>query len=182
MILNDPNGETAEILPDRSLRGTTTIQTDMNSITTLGRGWTLPFTQTGAANTTDNVVFFLKNASDKDMEVMLLRVSSAEPGLWTIEQGRTYTSGGTTIALRQLNVLSGATQDVESYYGTAIVLGGTATDLQYERVAADESRELLDWSPVVLPPSGTIAVKFQADTGNNVMGVTAKIHGANPWE
>jgi hypothetical protein len=182
MILNDPNGEAAEILPDRSLRSTTVIQTDMNAITGFGRGWTLPFTQTGAANTTDNIVFFLSNASDKKMEVMLTRVSSAEAGLWTLEQGRTYTSGGAAISLRQLNVLSGATQDISCFFGTALVLGGTAVDLQYERVAADESRELLDWAPVVLPPSGSMALKFKGDAGGAVMGVTVKIHGANPWE
>ena len=182
MILNDPNGESLEVLPDRSLRGTVVIQTDMNAIAGFGRGWTLPFTQTGAANTTDNIVFSLENTSDKNMEVMLCRVSSAEAGLWTLEQGRTYNSGGAAVVLRQLNVLSGATQDISCFFGTALVLAGTAIDLQYERIAADEPTELLDWAPIVLPPSGSMALKFKGDAGSAVMGVTVKIHGANPWE
>lgn len=182
MQINNADGTVAEVNPDHSFRTTAVIQTDMNAITSFGRGWTLPFTQTGAANTTDNVVFFLKNTSDKNMEIMLLRVSSAEPGLWTIEQGRSYTSGGAAIELRQLNVLSGATQDISCFFGTALTLGGTASVLQPERVGADDSRELLDWSPIILPPSGAMALRFQADTGSNVMGVTLKIHGANPWE
>lgn len=179
--INDPNGAPAKVTADGQVRAISVVQTDLNYIGTLGKAWTLPFTQTGAANTTDNVIFHLQNTSDDEVEVMRLVVSSAEAGLWTTEYGRSYTSGGAAILLRQMNTLSGKTQSVSAFFGTALTLGGTAVDSIYTRLAADTPFDLLNYGPIILEPSAFMAIRFQADTGNNIMGVTPFLHGANPF-
>lgn len=183
MQINGSDGRIADVTKDHRLRVFSASENLMHAMGEEGKAWTLPFTQTGAANTTDNVVFHFKNDADDPFDIHKIVVSSAEAGLWTVEYGRTYSSAGTTITLRQLNVLSGKTQDMTTFYGTAIVLAGTATDLIYTRVMADSPVDLLsDTASLQIEPSGTFAVKFKADAGNNVMGVSIMTHGVEPWE
>jgi hypothetical protein len=179
--VNDANGQPANITDDGQLRTISVVQTDLNYIGTLGRAWTLPFTQTGAANTTDNTVFNLKNTSDDEIEIMRLVLSSAEAGLWSLEYGRERTSGGTAVLLRQMNTLSGKTQSVSAFFGTALTMTGSATDNAYVRVGADAPFDILNYGPVILEPSATMSIRFQADTGSNVMAVTPFMHGSNPF-
>jgi len=175
-------GIPAKITNDNRLSVVAVTQTDLNALAGEGSAWTLPFVQNAAANTTDNVVFHFKNTSGDAFDFMRLLVSSKDPGRWTIETGRTYSAGGTAITLRQLNSASGKTQDMTAYYGTGITLAGTASDIMYVRTAADETIDLLDYGPIVVEQSDTLAIKFKADTGSLEMAVTPIIHGSNPWE
>jgi len=181
MIINDPNGTPLEVTSDGRAQVVSVMQTDINALGMLGRAWTLPFT-VAAADTTDNVVFHFKNDSDEDMEFMRFWVSASGAGLWTMEYDRVYSSGGTTIALRQLNVSSGKTQDMTAYYGADITLTGTAVDLGYLRIAADTPVDILDYGPVIVPPSSTFALKFNADSGTPTIACMPILHGSNPWE
>jgi len=183
MNIHGPNGEVVQVTQDNRLKGLTVAESVMCGMAKVEGGWTLPFTQTGAANTTDNVVFHFENTSDKAFDFHFITVASAEAGLWTLESGRARSSGGTTMALAPLNVLSGKTQDMTAFFGTAIVVAGTAIDISYTRVAADTPIDILDNSKaLIIPASGTLAIKFKADAGNNVMAVTSRIHGKPPWE
>ncbi len=182
MVITGANGTVLEITPDHAAKVTATVQTDLNAITSEGRGWTLPLRQPGAANTNDNVVWHLANNSDAAVDIMRLVVTSAEAGVWTIATGRTYTSGGASILLRQLNTSSGKTQDLTCFSGTALTMGGTAEETTYTRVAADSPIDLLKDAPIVVHSSGLVELRFQGDAGSAEMTVTPFIHGANPWE
>jgi len=181
MIINDPSGIPVKVTSDQRLQAVSVVQTDINALGTLGKAWTLPFT-VAAADTTDNVVFHFKNTSDDEMEFMRFWVSASGAGLWTMEYDRLYSSGGTTIALRQLNVSSGKTQSMTAYYGADITLTGTAVDLGYLRVAADTPTEILDYGPIIIPPSAMFALKFKADAGTPTIACMPILHGSNPWE
>jgi len=181
MIINDgTSGKSATVTNDGSLRTISIVQTDINALAALGTAWTLPFTVT-AADTTDNVVFHVNNTASLDLEFMRIIVSSAIGGLWTIESGRTYSSGGTAVSLRQLKIASGKTQDMTAYYGADITLAGTASDIFYVKTAANEPFDLLNYGPVVVTPSSKMAIKFKADSGTPVIAVTSIVHGENPW-
>lgn len=182
MKITGSDGIVAEVAPDHSIKVTATVQTDLNAITTEGRGWTLPIRQTGAANTNDNVVFHLQNTSDAPFDIMRMIVSSGEAGVWTLATGRTYTSGGTTLTLKQLNTSSGKTQSLAAYSGTAIVLGGTVDAVVYVRTAANSPIDLLKDAPIIAASSGLVELSFQGDAGGAEMTITPFIHGANPWE
>jgi len=183
MQITGPDGKNLEITVDNRAKVLATTESMMHLLSEEGRAWTLPFTQTGAANTTDNAVFHFKNTADKSFDIHRVVVSSAEAGLWSIYSGRTYSSGGTTIALRQMNVLSGKTQSMTAYYGTGITLAGTATGIVYMRVAANVPTDLLaNTTALQIEPSGTFEIRFQADAGSNVMGVNVYTHGLEPWE
>jgi len=181
MIINDPNGKPMNITSDGRAQVVSVIQTDINALAGEGRAWTLPFSVT-AADATDNVVFHFKNTSSDMFDMMRLIVSSTIAGVWTIESGRAYSSGGTTISLAQLNTGSGITQTMTAYYGTDITLTGTASILYYWKTAANEPYDILQYGPVVISPSGEIAIRFNADSGTPIIAVTPVVHGANPWE
>jgi len=181
MIINDPNGVPAKVTSDGRLQAVSVVQTDINALGTIGKAWTLPFKVT-AADTTDNVVFHFKNTDSEDFEIMRLIVSSAIGGVWTIESDRVYSSGGTSISLKQLNLSSGKTQAMTAYYGADMTLTGTAIDMAYFKTAANAPYDILSYGPIIVTPASTVALKFQADSGTPVLAVTAILHGANPWE
>jgi len=181
MIINDPNGIPVKVTTDKRLQTVSVIQTDINALAGIGKAWTLPFTHT-APNTTDNAVFHFKNTSSEIFEIMRLIVSSTIGGLWSIASGETYTSGGTAIALRQLNISSGKTQNMTAYSGTALTLGGTATDLYYTKTAANTPYDILAYGPIIITPSETLTLRFKADSGTPVIAVTPILHGNNPWD
>lgn len=183
MIINGSNGTAAEVTPDGRVRTLAGNESFMHIMAEIGRAWTIPFIQTGAANTTDNVVFHFDNTSAEGFDVHKLVVSSAEAGLWSIYYGRTYASGGTTAPLSQMNVTSGRTQNMAAFYGTALTLDGTANLLVASRCAAGIPFDLLfNTEALQVEPSGTFEIRFQADAGGNVMTGTTFIHGTEPWE
>ena len=148
-----------------------------------GRAWTLPFTQTAANDTNDNVVFHFKNTSDSSFDIHKIQVSCASKGLWTVETGREYSSGGGEIIVRQLNSGSSKTQDLNVNFGTALLLTNTASDIIYSRVNSDDPKDILaDTEALQLESGDTFAIKFKADTAAQVMAVTVYIHGQEPWE
>jgi len=182
MIINDGNsGVAAKITSDGNLRTLSIVQTDVNALAGAGLAWTIPFTVT-AADTTDNVVFHIKNTSSSNLEFMRLMLSSTIGGLWTVESGRTYSANGTAVTLKQLKINSGKTQDMTAYYGADITLAGTASDMFYIKTAANQPYGLLDYGPIIVAPSATMAIKFKADSGTPVIAVTGVVHGANPWD
>jgi len=180
MLLNGPNGDPVDVTPDKRLKTVSVTQTDMNAMARQGLAWTLPFTQS-SADITDNVVFHIENTGSDPLDVMRLLLSTGGAGLWTIEHGRAYSSGGAAVTLAQLNAKSGKTQDVAAYYGQDITLTGTAVDVAYLRVGADSPFDILNEAPVVLPASGTMALRFAADASVTVMAVTPILHGKVPW-
>jgi len=181
MLIHDPNGKSLNITSDGRAQVVSVSQTDINALASIGKAWTLPFTQ-AAADATDNVVWHFKNDSDVDFEIMRLLVSNSIAGTWTIESGRTYSAGGTAQTLQQLKTGSGITQDMTAYYGTDITLTGTAKDLYYFRTPVDTPIDILDYGPIIIQPSQTVAIKFNADSGTPTMTVVPIMHGSNPWE
>jgi len=181
MIINDSNGKPMKVTDDGRGQVVAVMQTDINALATIGKAWTLPFTQ-AAADATDNVVWHFKNTSDSDFEIMRLICSAAIKGTWTIESGRVYSSGGTAQTLQQLKIGGGITQDMTAYYGADIQVTGTAKDIYYFRTEADSPVDILQYGPIVIQPSQTVAIKFNADSGTPTMAVTPILHGANPWE
>jgi len=183
VVINGSNGRTVDVTSDNRIVTLSASEPFMHVLAEIGKAWTLPFTQTGAANTTDNAVFHMKNDSDDTLDLHFISASSAEAGLWSIYYGREYSSGGTAVTLKQLNTLSGKTQELTANYGTALTLTGTATQLMFVRVKADTPVDLLQHSQALqLEPSGTVEIRFQADAGNNVMAVNVLLHGEEPWE
>jgi len=183
MIINDPNGIAAEVTADHRLKTLSAIEPFMHAMSEIGRAWTVPFTQTGAANTTDNAVFHFENTSDGSFDIHKVVVSSAEAGRWSVYTGRTYSSGGTAVSLAQLNTGSGKTQDMTSYYGTGLTLAGTATLLMTCRLGANNPHDMLNGTEAFqVEPGGVFEVRFKADTGNTVMAVNIITHGVEPWE
>jgi len=155
----------------------------LHAMSEIGEAWTLPFRQTGANNTTDNPVFHFKNTSDKPFDVHAVICSSAEAGTWSVYYGRTYTSGGSALTLAQLNTLSGKTQDMNAYYGTALTLAGTAVLAASTRAAANTPVDVFQKQQAFqVEPSGTFEIRFEADAGNNKMEVIVFTHGEEPWE
>jgi len=183
MIINGKDGKAVNVTADGRVMTLSANEAFMHAMCEIGKAWSLPFTQTGAANTTDNAVFHFKNTADKTFDVHKIMVSSAEAGLWSLYTGRTYSSGGTTLNLAQLNTGSGQTQSMTAYYGTGITLAGTATLVSVVRLAANTPFDILHNSEAFqVSPSGTYELRFKADTGNTVMGVTHLLHGEEPWE
>jgi len=183
MIINGPNGTPADVTPDNRVRTLAASEPFLHVMAEIGAAWTLPFTQTGAANTTDNAVFHFENTSDDTFDVHKIIVSSAEAGRWSIHYGRTYSSGGTSVSLAQLNTLSGKSQNMTAYYGTGLTLSGTATLLMTCRLGADTPHDMLNGTEALqIDPSGVFEIRFQADAGNNVMTANIITHGVEPWE
>jgi len=181
MIINDPDGTAASVTSDKRLQTVAVMQTDINALVGIGKAWTLPLTVT-AADATDNVVWHFKNTSSDPFDIMRLIVSSTIAGVWTLESGRSYSANGTAMTLAQLNTSSGKTQSMTAYYGTDITLTGTAVDLYYWKTAADTPYDILQYGPILVGPSGEVALKFNADSGTPIIAVTPVLHGANPWE
>jgi len=182
MIINGPDGKSVEVTPDARVKTLAAVEPFMHVMSEIGQAWTLPFKVT-AADTTDNVVFHLKNTSDETLDIHYLKMSSTIGGLWTVEYGKTYSSGGTAILIRQLNTLSGKTQDLTAYYGADMTLAGTGTDLIYMKSPANTPIDLLaDSQSLQVEPSAVIAIRFQADSGTPVIAGTVFLHGEEPWE
>jgi len=176
-------GYLAGVTKDNRLRVFAAIEPIMHVLAEDGRAWTLPFKQTAANDSNDNIVFHFKNTSDTSFDIHKIQVSSASAGLWTIETGRAYSSGGAEITLRQLNSGSSKTQDISSNFGTALVLTGTASDVIYSMSSANDPKDILaDTEALQLEAGDTFAIKFKADTGNQDMAVTVYLHGQEPWE
>jgi len=183
MIINGPDGKAVIVTPDGRIPTLAANEPFMHAMAESGLAWSIPFTQTGAANTTDNAVFHFKNTSDETFDIHGMFCSSAEAGLWSLYTGRTYSSGGTAVSLAQLNTGSGKTQDMTAYYGTGITLAGTATLIAVKRQKADTPFDILSIQQALqISPSNTFEVRFKADTGNTVMACTLYTHGAEPWE
>jgi len=183
MIINGKDGKAVNVTADGRVMALSANEAFMHAMSEIGKAWTLPFTQTGAANTTDNAVFHFENTSDDAFDIHKIMVSSEEPGLWSLYTGRTYSSGGTPLTLAQLNTGSGQTQSMTAYYGTGLTLAGTATLLSIVRLAADTPFDILHGSEAFqIAPSGVYELRFKADTGNTVMAITHVLHGEEPWE
>jgi len=181
MRIESPDGDVVRVSGDKRLLVHAITENDTQALVRVGIVWTLPFTQ-AASDATDNVVWHFKNDSDQDFELMRLLVSSSIAGTWTIESGRVYSSGGTAITLKQLKLNSGITQDMTAYYGQDITLTGTAIDLYYFRTPVDTVVDILAYGPVIIQPSSTLAIKFNADSGTPTMTVVPVMHGSNPWD
>ena len=181
--LNDPNGQPQRVSKDGRAHTKSVSEGFMHAMAEVGKAWNINGSIT-AADTTDNVIFFFKNTSDKPFDCHGIEISSSIAGLYTLEYGRTYTSdGGTARVLSQWNTLSGKTQDQVSYIANDIVLAGTGTDLICGRLAADKSRDILHGHACLqLEPSATIAVRFQADSGTPAVCIAYVCHGEEPWE
>lgn len=183
MIITSADGKALEISKDGRARVHSINEPMMHAMAEEGQAWTLPFIQTGAANTTDNAVFHFKNTSDSGFDVHTVVVSSAEAGLWSIYYGRAYSAGGTALSLAQLSVSSGKTQAMTAYYGTGLTLTGTAVLLTAKRGLANTPQDLLSNSESLqIEPGATFEVRFQAAAGSNQMAVTIFTHGVEPWE
>jgi hypothetical protein len=183
MIINDPNGQAAEVTPDRRLKTVSATETMMHALAEIGKAWTINGS-IAAADTTDNVILFFNNTSDVSFDVHRIILSSSIAGRMAVEYGRTYSSGGGTAkSLAQLNTLSGKTQNQISYIANDIILAGTGTDIICNRLAADVPYDILgDTQSLQLEPSATVAVRFQADSGTPAVCVTFVCHGVEPWE
>jgi len=181
MLINDPDGDTLRVSKDHRLHTVSVVQTDVNALAEAGTAWTLAFTQ-AAADATDNVVFHIKNNDSKPFELMRLLTSNVIAGTWSVEYGREYSAGGTAMTLGQLNVKGGKSHDISAYYGQDITLTGTAKDIYYFRLSADTPYDLLNYAPIVIPPSGTVSVRFNADSGTPIMTFSVVCHGENPWD
>jgi len=48
MIINDPNGKPLKITSDGRAQVVSVTQTDINALASIGKAWTLPFTQAAA--------------------------------------------------------------------------------------------------------------------------------------
>jgi len=184
MIINDPNGTAGKITPDGRIYTLSAVEPFMHAMAEIGRAWTLPFTQTSAANSTDNAVFHFENTSDSAFDIHRVEVSAANEGLWSLYTGRTYSSGGTAVTLRQLNTASGSSQDMTANYGTALTLAGTATLVSVCRFAADDPRDLMaNQQALQIGPGDTFEVRYDSDgTAGYAMSVVIYTHGEEPWE
>jgi len=184
MIINDPNGKAANVTEDGRLFTLSANEPFMHAMSEIGKAWTLPFTQTSAANSTDNAVFHFKNTSDNAFDIHAIMVSASNAGMWSVYTGRTYSSGGTAVTLKQLNTTSGKTQDMTAYYGTGITLAGTATLLEVGRVGVDIQTDLFSGKEAFqVGPSDTFEVRYDSDgTAGYPMTVVVYTHGEEPWE
>lgn len=184
MRVQGSDGTPLLITKDKRAHVVAVTHPDMHVMADEGQAWTLPFKQAAGANITDNVVFYFENTSSKKIDFHGIFVSSQDGGEWTLECGKSYTSGGTPVGLRQLDTLSGKTQSIVAYYGQAIVIGGTGIDVIYMSSRAGEDIDLLrGMEALKIRPSGTFAVRFKANTtGALSMSGTPALHGQMPWE
>ncbi len=183
MIINDPNGAPVKVTKDHRMHVIAATEGFLHAMAEVGEAWTING-QITAADTTDNVIMHFKNTSDKTFDCHGIILSSSGAGLYTLEYGRTFVSGGGTAReLAQFNTLSGKAQDQVSYIANDITLAGTGTDLFCGRLAADTQVDIISGTEALqLEPSATIAVRFQADAGTPVVCVNYICHGLEPWE
>ena len=182
MVVNDANGRAMKVKPGGFANVVAINEPLFHACVKGGIGWSLGGVIT-AADAADHVIFYLENTSDVDLEIHGIFLSSAIAGLMVIETGRIYASGGVAKSINQFRTDSGKIQSVLAYMSNGITLTGTATEVIWKRVPADNLLDMMGEEGVmILAPQTKMAIRFDADSGTPQIALTMMIHGEEPWE
>lgn len=123
---------------------------------------------TAIAASTKTILTLKNNTQDKDFIVTYIRVMSAgaaatnENAYFTIKKGGAYASGGTSVAIPNMNFGSGVVSGGVAYDDNPTMSG---TSIEIDRnYSANSMQSYSKWGSIVVSPGNTISIDHTGST------------------